>query len=403
MEDTQLSLKSLSISTQLTVLGRSPEKQHGFVNPPLFKGSTIIHRSVKDLEDHRGRVHYGTAGSPTIANLEKAWAALTGAAGTVLSPSGLGAISLTLFSFSKSGDHILVTDSIYGPTRSFCDGLLKKFGVETEYYDPSIGSGIEELIRPNTTVIFMESPGSLTMEVQDVPGIVGIAKSHAITTILDNTWATPLYFPAHKYGVDVTVEAGTKYLGGHSDILIGLASANESCWPTLRATYDAMAMLPGADDCLLALRGMRTLNIRLKDTEAKALDLAKWLRNRYEIQKVLHPALVECPGHEFWKRDYKGSTGLFSIVLKKEYTRNDLEAMLDGMSIFKIGYSWGGYESLVIPASNLTQRRVLEWSPLEQVVRLQIGLEELVDLRNDLEAGFKRLTASNVKDKKTND
>lgn len=260
----------------------------------------------------------------------------------MLSASGLGSISLALLALSKAGDHILMTDSVYVPTRMLCDGLLAKFGVETDYYDPSIGKDIEKLVKPNTTVIFLESPGSGTMEVQDIPALVSVAKKHGIKTILDNTWATPLFFDAHAHGIDISVEAGTKYLGGHSDLLIGLASANEECWPLLRSTYDAMAMLPGAEDCQLALRGMRTLHLRLKEVERKALDLAAWLGNRDEVEKVLHPAFEDCPRHEYWVRDYKGSSGLFSIVLKNGFTRAGLEKMVEGMKVLQLGFSWGG-------------------------------------------------------------
>ncbi|CAI4422820.1 BAP_1a_G0014900.mRNA.1.CDS.1 [Saccharomyces cerevisiae] len=383
-------LSKFGITTQLTVIGRNPDEQGGFVNPPLYKGSTIIHKKLCDLEQRKGR-YYGTAGSPTIENLEDAWTHLTGGAGTVLSPSGLGSISLALLTLSKAGDHILMTDSVYVPTRMLCDGLLAKFGVETDYYDPSIGGDIEKLVKPNTTVIFLESPGSGTMEIQDIPALVSVAKKHGIKTILDNTWATPLFFDAHAHGIDISVEAGTKYLGGHSDLLLGLASANEECWPLLRSTYDAMAMLPGADDCLLALRGMRSLHLRLKDAERKALDLAAWLGDRDEVEKVLHPAFEDCPGHAFWVRDYKGSSGLFSIVLKDGFTRAGLEKMVEGMKVFQLGFSWGGYDSLITPVSPPKQRKASTWPYKAFALRIQVGLEEFEDLKRDFELGFERL------------
>ncbi|CAI4533440.1 ALI_collapsed_G0020530.mRNA.1.CDS.1 [Saccharomyces cerevisiae] len=351
-------LSDLGVSTQLSVIGRNPDEQCGFVNPPLYKGSTIIHKKLEDLEQRKGRFFYGTAGSPTIANLEDAWTHLTGGAGTVLSPSGLGSISLALLTLSKAGDHILITDSVYIPTRMLCDGLLAKFGIETEYYDPSIGEDIEKLVKSNTTVIFLESPGSGTMEVQDIPALVS---------------------------------AGTKYLGGHSDLLLGLASANEECWPLLRSTYDAMAMLPGAEDCLLALRGMRSLHLRLKDAERKALNLAAWLENRDEVEIVLHPAFKDCPGHEYWVRDYKGSSGLFSIVLKDGFTRAGLENMVEKMKIFQLGFSWGGYDSLITPVNPPRQRKIASWSHHSFALRIQVGLEDFEDLKTDLELGFERL------------
>lgn len=386
-------LPDLGISTQLTVLGRNPDEQYGFVNPPLYKGSTVIHKTLDDIEHLRSRFFYGTAGSPTIENLENAWTQLTGAAGTVLSLSGLGSVTLVLLNLTKAGDHILVSDSVYRPTRMFCDGLLTRFGVKTEYYDPLVGKGIESLIRPNTSVIWLESPGSQTMEIQDIPTLVQVAKKHGVKTVLDNTWATPLFFNAHGHGIDISVEAGTKYLGGHSDILLGLASANKETWPLLRTTYDAMSMLPVADDCLLALRRMWTLSLRLKDVERKALGLATWLKGREEVEKVLHPAFEDCPGHEYWLRDYKGSSGLFTIVLKEGFTKTDFENMIEQMDIFKLGFSWGGYESLVTPVNPKTYRTASNWPYAGFAFRIQVGLEDSADLQRDLELGLQRLTA----------
>lgn len=385
-------LSSLGITTQLTMIGRDPEEQCGFVNPPLYKGSTVIHKTLDDIENMRGKFFYGTAGTPTIANLEDAWSHLTGAAGTVLSASGLASIALAILSVVKAEDHILITDSAYRPTRFFCDDLLDKLKIDTEYYDPLVGEGIEKLIRPNTSLIFLESPGSQTMEVQDIPALVRIAKKHGITTILDNTWATPLFFKAHKYGVDISVEAGTKYLGGHSDLLLGLASANERCWPSLRKTYDLLSMLPGAEDCLQALKGLRSLHLRLKEAERKALDLAAWLKNRDEIAVVLHPAFEDCPGHEYWVRDYEGSSGLFSVVLKEGFTRAGFENFLEKMRIFKMGFSWGGYESLITPVNPRTHRYISSWAYKGFAVRIQVGMEDLNDLKGDLELGLARLS-----------
>ncbi|QIQ22441.1 cystathionine beta-lyase [Zophobihabitans entericus] len=379
------------ISTQLTQLGRDPEEQCGFVNTPVYRGSTVIYKSLQDIEARKARFHYGTSGTPTIANLEDAWSQISNAAGTVMSPSGLGAVALAIFTTVKAGDHLLMPDCVYRPSRNFCNGMLKKFGVETTYYDPLIGKDIEKLIKPNTSTIFLESPGSQSFEVQDVPGIVSVAKKHGIKTIIDNTWATPIFFKAHDHGVDLSVEAGTKYLGGHSDLLLGMVSANEETWPALRATYDSMAMLPGAEDCFLALRGLRTLHLRLKEAERRALEIANWLKSRPEVSKVLHPAFPECPGHEFWKRDFTGSSGLFSIVLKDEFTKKGLASMLDNMSIFGMGFSWGGFESLVIPFNCAEYRTVTNWNPGGLTLRLQIGLEDVEDLKQDLAEGFKRL------------
>ncbi len=379
------------VATQLTRLGRDPGEQQGFVNAPLYKGSTVIYKTMDDLENRRARFSYGTAGSPTIANLEDAWTQLCGAAGTVLSPSGLGAVTLALLSTTKAGDHILMPDSVYRPTRNFCNGMLARYNVATTYYDPMLGSGIEALIQPNTSTIFLEAPGSQTLEVQDVPAIVAVARKHGIRTIIDNTWATPVFFRAHDHGVDLSVEAGTKYLGGHSDLLLGLVSANAESWPALRATYDALAMLPGADDCVLALRGMRTLHLRLKEAERRGLEMARWLQARPEVSRVLHPAFDSCPGHEYWKRDFTGSSGLFSIVLKPGFSKEDQARMLDGMAIFGMGFSWGGYESLIIPFDCTQYRTATSWKPEGLALRLQIGLEDMDDLKHDLAQGLARL------------
>lgn len=387
------SMSRFSISTQITQLGRDPAQQSGFVNTPVYRGSTVVFPTVSDIENNRAEFNYGTAGTPTIANLENAWTQLAGAAGTVLSPSGLGAIALALFTTLKSGDHLLMPDSVYKPTRLFCAGMLAKMGIETTYYDPQIGTDIETLFRPNTTTLFLESPGSQSFEIQDIPAMTALAKRRNIATILDNTWATPIFFKAHEHGCDLSVEAGTKYLGGHSDLLMGIVSANEQWWPKLREAYDLMAMLPGAEDCFLALRGLRTMHLRLKEAEKRGLEMAHWLKSRPEVLKVLHPAFPDCPGHEFWKRDFLGASGLFSIILRPEYTKSGVDDMLDNMSIFAMGYSWGGFESLIIPFNCANYRTVTQWQPGGLALRLQIGLEDVSDLQTDLAEGFERLNA----------
>ncbi|WP_220267532.1 cystathionine beta-lyase [Enterobacter sp. Colony194] len=382
---------NFSIGTRITQIGRNPAHQKGFVNSPVYRGSTVIFPTVSDIENNRAEFNYGTMGTPTIANLENAWSELAGAAGTVLSPSGLGAIALALLTTLKAGDHLLMPDSVYKPTRLFCAGLLAKMGIETEYYDPLIGAGIKALFRPNTTTLFLESPGSQSFEIQDVPAMTAQAKARGIATIIDNTWATPVFFRAHEHGCDLSVEAGTKYLGGHSDLLMGVVSANDAWWPALRKTYDLMAMLPGAEDCFLALRGMRTMYLRLKEAEKRGLEMAQWLQSRPEVLKVLHPAFPDCPGHELWKRDFTGSSGLFSIVLKPEYSKASVDHMLDNMAIFAMGYSWGGFESLIIPFNCAEYRTVTTWQPGGRALRLQIGLEDMDDLKADLAAGLERL------------
>ncbi len=351
----------------------------------------MVFPTMDALLNNRAEFNYGTAGTPTIKHLEQSWSALAGAEGTVLSPSGLGAIVLALLTTLKSGDNLLMPDSVYRPTRNFCRGLLEKMGITITYYDPMIGSDIESLIKSNTSTIFLESPGSQSFEVQDVPAITAVAKKYNIATIIDNTWATPLFFRAHDMGCDLSLEAGTKYLGGHSDLLMGMVSANAEWWPKLRQTYDLMAMLPGAEDCFLALRGLRTLSIRLKEAQSRALDIAHWLKSRPEVIRVLHPAFEDCPGHEIWKRDFTGSSGLFSIVLDPKFTQDDVGRLLDGLSIFSMGYSWGGFESLITPFDCTEYRTVTQWNPGGRTLRLQIGLEDIDDLKRDLADGFARM------------
>lgn len=381
----------LKLSTRLTQLGRNTKEQHGFVNSPVYRGSTVVFDTVEDLENSRAAFVYGTLGTPTIKNLEDAWTEMTGAAGTVMSPSGLGAIALALMTTLKAGDHLLIPDTVYRPTRSFCNQTLKKFGVTTTYYDPMIGAGIVELIRPETSTLFLESPGSQTFEIQDIPLLTEIARSRGIKTIIDNTWATPIFFQAHQHGCDLSVEAGTKYLSGHSDLLMGMVSANAETWPELRATYDSIAMLPGAEDCFLALRGLRTLHIRLQEAESRALKVARWLEQQPEVKTILHPAFESCPGHEFWKRDFTGSSGLFSIILDPVFSKSAVTEMLNGLELFAMGYSWGGFESLIIPFDCSDYRTATRWQEAGKTLRLQIGLEDTDDLINDLRQGLDRL------------
>lgn len=383
----------LAERTLLVHAGRDPSEQHGFVNTPIYRGSTVLYPTTDDLLHRRGRYSYGTKGTPTTESLERAWTQLSGAAGTVLAPSGLAAVTVALMSCLKAGDHLLVTDSVYLPTRQFCNGILKKFGVETTYYDPSLGAGIESLMRPNTTAVFTEAPGSQSLEMQDIPAIAEVAHRHGAVVLMDNTWATPLLFPPHERGVDIAIEAGTKYLSGGSDLLLGLVSANERCFKDLRATYEAYAMCPGPEDVFLGLRGLRTMALRLREHEKQALEMARWLAERPEVAQVMHPALETYRGHEIWKRDFKGSSGLFSVILKP-FSNKALAAMLDGLSLFGMGYSWGGFESLVIPFDCSTYRTATKWAPGGHALRFHIGLEDLEDLKRDLDAGFRRLRES---------
>lgn len=379
--------------TRLAHLGRDTKAQHGFVNPPVYRGSTVLFDSMDDLLDGRAEFTYGRLGNPTSTALENAWSELAGAAGTVLTPSGLMAISTALLSVVQAQDHILVADSVYGPTRGFCDKLLSRFGVETSYYDPLIGADIAGLFRPNTRAVFVESPGSLTLEVQDVPAIVAAAHARDAAVIMDNTWATPLMFPAHRHGVDIVVEAGTKYLGGASDLLLGLTSANERYWPALRATYTGLGICPGPEDVYLGLRGLHTLGLRLRQAERQAMEMAQWLARRPEVARVLHPALPEHPGHAVWKRDFEGASGLFSVVLEPA-SHDALAAMLDGLELFGMGYSWGGFESLVTPFDPRRIRTATSWETNGPALRFYIGLEDTKDLQADLARGFERLRAA---------
>ncbi|WP_114944494.1 cystathionine beta-lyase [Microvirga calopogonii] len=388
--------QNISERTRLVHAGREPFEQHGFVNTPIYRGSTVLYPTTDDLLHRRGRYSYGTKGTPTTNSLETAWTELTGAAGTVLAPSGLAAVTVALMSCLKAGDHLLMTDSVYLPTRQFCNGILKNFGVETTYYDPQIGAGIEALIRPNTTAVFTEAPGSQSLEMQDIPAIAEVAHRHGAVVLMDNTWATPLLFPPHERGVDLAIEAGTKYLSGGSDLLLGLVSANERCFKRLREAYDSFAMCPGPEDVFLGLRGLRTMALRLREHEKQALELARWLEARPEVARVLHPALETYPGHEIWKRDFRGSSGLFSVILRP-CSDQALAAMLDGLSLFGMGYSWGGFESLVIPFNCATYRTATKWEPGGHALRFHIGLEDLEDLKRDLDAGFARLRETNAK------
>jgi cystathionine beta-lyase len=381
--------------TRLVHAGRQPFENFGFINTPIYRGSTVLSPDVEALYARKARFIYGTKGTPTTEALENAWSEITGAAGTVLTPSGLSAITVAILSVVKAGDHILVTDSVYRPTRNFCETVLSRLGVETTYYDPLVGAGIGEVMRPNTRVVFVEAPGSQSLEMQDIPAIAEVAHGRGACVIMDNTWATPLFFPPHERGVDLAVEAGTKYLSGHSDLLLGMVSATAEYWPRLRETFDAFAMCAGAEDVFLGLRGLRTLELRLREAERQGLALASWLAARPEVSRVLHPALAQHPGHEIWRRDFLGSSGLFSVMLKP-VSRAAVAAMLDHLELFGLGYSWGGYESLVIPFDCRTYRTATQWNPEGPALRFSLGLEDIADLEADLDRGFARLRAADA-------
>jgi cysteine-S-conjugate beta-lyase len=382
-------------ATKIVSGGRRKEWTGAVVNPPVWRASTILYDSVADLKrgtttNADGKMFYGRRGTPTQWSLAEALTEMEpGAAGTLLFPSGVAAVTTALLSVLSPGDHLLMTDSAYDPTRSFCDGMLTRMGIATTYYDPLIGAGIEALITPHTRAIFMESPGSLTFEVQDVPAIVAVAKRHGIKTLIDNTWATSLYFQPLALDVDMSILACTKYIVGHSDVMAGSVTANNASHRGLRMAAQQLGQLLSPDDAFLAARGLRTLSVRLQQHQESALKIAHWLADQPEIARVLHPALPSCPGHDIWQRDFGGSSGLFSFVLKGG-DDDTAAALIDGLTLFGIGYSWGGYESLALPVWPEKHRSVTAWIAEGPVIRLQIGLEDADDLIADLAAGLQR-------------
>ncbi|HEX3710113.1 MAG TPA: cystathionine beta-lyase [Pseudolabrys sp.] len=389
------SASSLKPETRLVTAGRDTKAQFGFVNPPVFHASTVLYPTAEDQVAHRSRYQYGRRGTPTSEALENAIAALEGpaCAGVGLMPSGLAAISTALFAVAQAGDHVLMTDSIYRPTRNFCDGMLKRLGVETTYFDPLIGARIAGLFKPNTKAVFVEAPGSQSFEMQDIPAIAQIAHAKGAVVLMDNTWATPLYFKALDKGVDLSIQAGTKYIGGHSDIMLGCVSANAAMLPKLKDAMNSLGVCVGPDDMFLALRGLRTLAVRLARHNESGLHVARWLERRPEVARVLHPALENDPGHAIWKRDFTGACGLFSVVLKPA-SEAAVYAFMNALTLFGMGFSWGGFESLVILFDCSTYRTATQWTPGGPTLRFHIGLEDPGDLLADLENGFKALNAT---------
>lgn len=385
--------KNYRTDTRLVSTGRNPREQEGFVNPPVVHASTVVFDSTDALYSGKSKYFYGRRGTPTTNALTDALSDLEGAAGTVLTPSGLAACSLALLSASKSGDHVLITDSVYEPTRHFARTVLEPMGVEVEYYDPLIGADIASLFRENTSAVFTEAPGSQTFEMQDIPAIVAAAHDRDLLVLLDNTWGTPLFFNSMAHGVDMTIQAGTKYIVGHSDVMLGTISANEKAWKRLEEVHGAMGYHVGPDDVYLALRGLRTMSVRLKQHQASAMAMAKWLQDRSEVERVLYPALENDPGHAIWKRDFTGACGLFGVVLK-DCSKKQALAFIDALDLFGLGYSWGGFESLVIHADPRNYRTATTWDEPGQLVRLHIGLEDVEDLKADLEKGFAALRAA---------
>jgi cystathionine beta-lyase len=380
-------------ATKVVHSGREPHENYGFVNPPIYRGSTVLFPTVEKLWNRDQEFTYGRSGTPTVRSLEKAIAEVEGGVATALTASGYQAVSTAIFSFVQSGDHILVSDSVYQPTRKFCDHLLSNLGVETTYYDPLIGEGIAELIRPSTRLIFTESPGSQTFEVQDIPAIARVAAQHKLWLLLDNTWATPLYFKPFEHGVDVSIQAATKYIVGHADAMLGAITSNARAAKHVARTKELLGVCPGSEETFLGMRGLRTLATRLAQHQRAGLEIARWLEGRPEVARVLHPGLPSHPQHALWKRDFLGASGLFAAILKP-VGKPALAAMLDGLKLFGMGFSWGGYESLVIPFDPTTYRSATRWQAEGPALRFHIGLEDVDDLKADLEAGLQRLTAA---------
>ncbi len=381
--------------TRVVTAGRDPASYHGFVNPPVYHASTVLYPSAEDYVAHRARYQYGRRGTPTTEALELAVQELEGpqCTGVALLPSGLAAISAALLAIMQAGDHLLVTDSAYGPTRNFCNQILSRLGVTVTYYDPLIGAAISELMQPNTRAVFLESPGSLSFEMQDVAAIAAAAHAKAALVLMDNTWASPLYFRALDHGVDLSIQAGTKYIGGHSDVMLGTVSANGATAARLKNTVGSSGWCVGPDDVYLGLRGLRTLAVRLDRHWRSGLAVARWLEQRPEVLRLLHPAMQSHPDHALWKRDFAGASGLFSVVLKP-VPQKAVYALLDALELFGIGASWGGYESLAIPFDCTAVRTATRWQPGGPTVRFHIGLEAVEDLIADLERGFAALAAA---------
>jgi len=389
----------LGFHTKLSHTGRNDKTIHGFVNPPLLRGSTVLYPTVaerKRMAGLRGQraLTYGLGGSATHWALEDVIAEVEGGTRCAIVCSGLAAVTTPLLAFLKAGDHMLMPDTVYGPSRNFSEGMLKRFGVETTFYDPVIdGAGIAALLRPNTTVVYTESPGSHTFEVQDIPAIAKAAHAGGAKVLMDNTWGIH-HFQPFKHGVDVSIQAATKYPAGHSDILIGSVTVNsEEDWQTLHAGSRGLGQYASPDDCWLTLRGLRTMGVRLAHQEQAGLEVARWLATRREVARVLHPALPGAPGHAIWKRDFSGACSLFGVEFKPDYSVESTHAFCEALALFGIGASWGGFESLALPTSGFVTRTAGGARFAGPLVRLHIGLEDVADLLADLEQGLAVLRA----------
>jgi cystathionine beta-lyase len=393
MKSTEKSGEKPSPETLLTHYGRRPEDHFGFVNTPVFRGSTILFRTLDELEDYDAPYRYGRNDNPTSNSVAALVSELEGAAGTVLAPSGLGAITTALLAVLEAGDEILVTDSVYEPTRNFCSGLLQRMGVTTRYFDPRLGGGIAALLTEKTRAVFVESPGSLTFEVQDLPAITAAVRGREIFVLVDNSWATPLFFRPLEHGADIVVHAATKMFVGHSDALFGTVSANERSWARLAKTHRQLGVAVSPDDSFLVARSLRTLAVRMQEHAARALDFARWLETQPGVRAVYHPALPQHPDHAIWKRDFSGSGSLFGLLLEPA-PRAAVAAMVDGFELFGMGYSWGGYESLCLPSQPGRIRTATEWTVPGNLFRVHIGFEGADDLKADMTAALARYRAT---------
>ena len=385
--------KAPSAETILTHSGREPFENRGFVNTPVYRGSTILFETLDDLEGNDHRYDYGRTGNPSSSAVEEVISALEGAADTVLCPSGLSAISLALMTALKAGDEVLVTDSAYGPTRRVADGVLRRMGIKARFYDPRAGKAIESLFNENTRAVFVESPGSLTFEIQDLPAIAEIAHRHDAVVIVDNSWATPLYHKPLALGADIVVHAGTKMFVGHSDVMFGTVSTHKGWAKLLRSTHVQLGLCASPDDCYLAARGLRTLAIRMKEHDVRSTAVAAWLETQTGVTRVIHPALPSHPDHALWQRDFTGAGSVFSIMLEPK-PRAALAAMVDGFGLFGMGASWGGYESLCLPVYPAKIRTATPWTEPGTMVRFHIGLEGVDDLKSDLAEALARYRAA---------
>jgi cystathionine beta-lyase len=392
MAKQKTNLNKFKPETRLVVAARD-YSEHGIVNPAVYHASTILFPTMQDYLKPNQPYVYGRRGNPTSRALEAAIAQIEEGHDTRVCSSGLSAITTALLAFLKSGDHLLITDAVYGPVRRFCDTILPGLGIEVTYYEPRIGARMSELMRSNTKVVYAESPGSLTMEVQDIPAIAEAAHRRGALLMCDNTWSAGYFFKAFQHGCDISVQSATKYLGGHSDLMLGSVTCSDDTWPQFKEVFGTLGQFAGPDDMYLALRGLRTLDVRLERHMRNALIVADWLRSRSEVEEVFYPALPGSTGHDLWKRDFRGASGLFSAVLRTS-SSTAAAAMLDGLELFGMGDSWGGYESLVVPFDPRPLRSATPWPYKGVALRFHIGLENTDDLKADLAEGFKRLISA---------